>query len=209
MRIALTHSIAGRDGRIQMKTINKQCRNASGPSSYFQGRYARHCSENGYQWNVKLHGIDFDYSEVEAIQFYFLGEHIPLEASSSTSHRTEYGFEMINELLDRDVPAYLKGRSGGWLCINAELSDDEIAKVDQFISDSFKAIPDFLKEERAYKEVEKLDAERAEQMRRDGLANDPRLSHACNILRDLAGQDVVLYVQGIQIDIVTGKPAQK
>src|SRR5574343_374937 len=115
-----------------MKTI----RNVTGPSSYFRGVYNRY---GRYQWNVKLSNISFDDIELEQIQDMFLGEYVK-------NKNGKYGYTSIKEHLGREVESHLDGRSGGWLVINTELTDDEVLKIDAFVRESLESIPSFLKE---------------------------------------------------------------
>jgi hypothetical protein len=170
-----------------MKTVNEFVRNASGPSPYFQGRYKRY---GQYQWNVKLHQIDFDDHELESIRDWALGERVKVGRG--------YGFERINELLGHEVESYLEGQSGGWLTINADLTPEEIQKIDSFVSESLKGIPLFLKEEREYRAEEQRRAEEEEKSLR-ALQNDKRIQKALALIEEVAGADAVMIVKGIRL----------
>jgi hypothetical protein len=171
-----------------MKTVNEFVRNAYGPSPYFQGRYKRY---GQYQWNVKLHRIDLDDNELESIREWALGERVKVGRG--------YGFERINELLGHEVESYLEGRSGGWLTINADLTPEEVQKIDSFVSETLKGIPLFLKEERKYRAEEQRQAEEEEEKSRRALQNDKRIQKALALIEEVAGDDAVVIVKGITL----------
>jgi hypothetical protein len=171
-----------------MDAINEYIRNVTGPSPYFRGRYRRYGT---YQWNVKLHGIDFDENELESIRDWALGEHVKVGQG--------YGFERINEILGRKVESYLEGRSGGWLTINDDLTLEEVQKIDSFIFESLKDIPSFLKEEREYKAEEQRQAEEEERKNFQSLQNDKRVQKALALIEEVAGVDAVVIIKGIRL----------
>jgi len=141
---------------------------------------------------VKLHHVDFSESELENIQLCFLGQHEKLASG-------KYGFEYINDWLGREVPSYLEGRSGGWLTINTELTDEEIAKVDEFVASCLKAIPEFLKEEREYRANEAKEAAEQEARTEAELQADPRVMQALDLIKQIAGCDAVVMVKGTKL----------
>jgi len=116
----------------------KKCeiRNNPGMSSYFGGGYRFY---GRYQWNVKFYGFAAEW-ELEAATFWALGEYLYSKGQ----------FEYLNEIVGRPVRASLSGRSGGWLVIDEELTDEELRKVDTHVAACMRALPEFLKEERAY-----------------------------------------------------------
>lgn len=118
--------------------MKRRCeiRNNPGMSSYFGGGYRAY---GLYQWNIKFYGFQAEW-EIEIAQQWVFGDYI-----YSKGH-----FEYLNEVVGRPVKASIQGRSGGWLVIDEELTDEERAKVDAHVAASMKALPEFLKEERAY-----------------------------------------------------------
>lgn len=122
-------------------------RNNPGPSSYFRGRYAKY---GMYQWNVKTYAPETE-AEYESVRLWCLGDPVKIGTQSSNGN-TRYGFDQLNEVIGRKVKASLEGRSGGWLAIHEELTEEELTKVDNYVASFMKAIPEFLKEERAYQD---------------------------------------------------------
>lgn len=123
-------------------------RNSPGASSYFGGG---HRNYGRYQWNVKFQGFNDEF-EMSAAQLWALGEHVPMKSGKGRH------FEYLSELVGREVEAYLEGRSGGWLSVHTELSEAELTKIDGHVKACLKGLPEFLREERELRELDRLDA---------------------------------------------------
>lgn len=105
-----------------MKNVNKYCRNASGPSSYFRGAYNRY---GEYQWNVKLKNLNVECSE-EILGIF-----------------TEVQLRLFEEYCKEELridPKYINidGRSGGWLVVDTELTNKQIASIDKYVASTLK-----------------------------------------------------------------------
>lgn len=122
-------------------------RNNPGMSSYFNGG---HNSYGRYQWNVKTYQPETE-SEYEAVRLWCLGEHVKIGSKASNGN-TLYGYEQISEIVGRPIQSYLDGRSGGWLVVNSELTEEELTKLDEYVSEFMKGIKQFLIDERGYLE---------------------------------------------------------
>lgn len=143
----------------EIRKINpKGLRGVSGPGPYFGGKHQKY---GPYQWNVKLYNVpienDWDY---ETLQLYFLGEHKKLPKGG-------YGFEFISEELGRPIESSLEGRSGGWLVVHDELSDDEISKIDWMVEGIHKNAKKFLEEEHEYQRNEARQEKIQEELREE------------------------------------------
>ena len=90
----------------------------TGKSSYFQGRFA---SYGKHQWNVKTDALDDD--QLENLRAYVLDEDWLAE---------EFGVGI------KDV--YFGGRSGGWLVVDADLSQSHIDHITVTVNE-FKKDP--------------------------------------------------------------------
>ena len=90
----------------------------TGTSSYFQGRFA---SYGKHQWNVKTYALDND--QLENLRAYILDKDWLAE---------EFGVGL------KDV--CFEGRSGGWLVVDALLTQPQIDKISSMV-DSFKSDP--------------------------------------------------------------------
>jgi hypothetical protein len=117
------------------ETKRSQIRNNPGPLSYFRGRFRGY---GLYQWNIKYYDYN-DSFEMEEAALYFLGNQVD-------NGKGRWGFEVINDILGRKVESYLEGRSGGWLVINSELSDQELELIDNYVSESMQNLKGFLRE---------------------------------------------------------------
>lgn len=118
-------------------------------SPYFGGGFR---SYGLYHWDIKYPYWNSEF-EIESAVLWVFGDHIKIR-TKSVNGNTVYGFDLINDLLGRSVEASIEGRSGGWFVVHEELSEEEIQKIDTYIMNSMKALPDFLKEERAFREEE-------------------------------------------------------
>lgn len=112
--------------------------NNPGQSSYFGGGYSRY---GHYQWNIKYYGFQNEH-EIELAQLWAFGDYLYSKGE----------FEYLNEVVGRPVKASIQGRSGGWLIIDTELTDDELDKVTKHVDACMKGLDDFLKEERRFQE---------------------------------------------------------
>lgn len=180
------------------KADGHQIRNASGPSPYFRGVYKNY---GRYAWNIKFYGFQSN-EEIESAQDWALGEHVML----STHER---GFEQISELLGRPIESYTAGRSGGWLVVGTELTEEELAIVDQHVASCMAGLPEFLKEERGRKAEEEAEGQREGTENRSKLKADTRVAEACALIKAVAGCDAVLVMHGIGIDLDTGAPEEE
>jgi len=81
-----------------------------------------------YQWDVKYYGW-MDEIEPSFVIDHFLGA------------ETKDGYQVIDEIVGRTVNCFFEGRSGGWLVIDTELTEDELERVDEYIEKSMRDIP--------------------------------------------------------------------
>lgn len=117
-----------------MNTLKQQgLRLARHESSYFMGRYNKY---GRYQYDVKYYGYESE-CEVDHITSCFLGEHVKLKNG-------RYGFELLSDLLKRDIESRLDGMSGGWLVIDTELTARELTRLDKYVENRLKLIPKML-----------------------------------------------------------------
>jgi hypothetical protein len=123
-------------GDIKMRHPNNFRNVGTEPSPYFRGQ---HRSYGRYQWCIKYYGFQDEF-EIEIARLWAFGEY-------SKGH-----LENLNVVVGRPVEASIEGRSGGWLVIDTELSDAELAKVDTHVKACLKGLPEFLNEERILKQ---------------------------------------------------------
>lgn len=107
----------------------RRCKHSS---SYFRGAYNKY---GRYQWDVKYQGFNDEY-EIEAAVSMALGEY---------DFKVK-GWSALTDLLGRPIKSHLDGRSGGWLVIDTELTDEELEKVDEYIEECMEHLPVFLQE---------------------------------------------------------------
>lgn len=93
-------------------------------SSYFRGAFNQY---GKYQWKIKYYGF-ISNEEIEASIDRFFGEN----------------FQYLFSNLGRTANTFIEGRSGGWLVIDEDLTDEELSKVDSFIEETMSRLPDFL-----------------------------------------------------------------
>ena len=91
----------------------------TGTSSYFQGRFA---SYGKHQWNVKTYKLGDD--QMEQLRSYFIDDALYLQ--------DDFGIDQ------NDV--YFGGRSGGWLVVDADLSQSHIDHITVTVNE-FKKDP--------------------------------------------------------------------
>jgi hypothetical protein len=123
--------------------MRTQIRGPIGPSAYFLGAYRGY---GRHQWSIKWYGWEGGYEIETALQWAF-GDHVRLSRDPKDGRR---GFDGISDLLGRPIESYTAGRSGGWLVIDSELSEDELVKVDEHVARCMAALPEFLREEREF-----------------------------------------------------------
>lgn len=129
--------------------MKSQIRNNPGISSYFGEGY------NGYgryQWNIKFYQWNNDY-EIESAVLWGFGDHVKI-GTKAINGNTVYGFDLISERLGRPIESSIEGRSGGWFVIHSELSEEELKAIDDHVRSVMEGLPDFLKEERKFREEE-------------------------------------------------------
>lgn len=129
-----------------MRTLKAQgLRRRKHASSYFRGAYNKY---GRYQWDIKYRpGFNSEY-EIESAVLWAFGEHVKI-GTRSVNGNSIHGFEVINEIIGRPVEAHIAGRSGGWVVVDTELTEAELKRIDRHIEECLKALPEFLKEERA------------------------------------------------------------
>lgn len=167
-------------------------RNVKGTSGYFMGGYRVYHKDGGFQWDVKLHHIDLEHEyELEMLRDTFLGYY--------GKYDNKYGFEHINDLLGRKVDASLAGRSGGWLVIDENLSETEVEKIDNLVTDIMNHSQAVLNEYRREAEEERQ-AELAElNNKRDEIASLDNVKKAVKLLKAISS-DIKLTINGIELD---------
>jgi hypothetical protein len=145
-----------------------------------------------YQWNIKYYGFENDWEPEEALRWAF-GEYLYKDGGH---------FETLDEVVGRRVHASTAGRSGGWLVIHDELTDEEFAAVDRHVKACLAGLTDFLKSERQFLVEQKMAAEEEEKARRKALKSDARVNEVVDCLREISGpgNDFVLFIKGIRID---------
>jgi hypothetical protein len=176
----------------------RQIRGDPSTSSYFQGGYRAY---GRYQWSAKWHGWEDFVQEVEAARAFFFGEYIRPDG-----HRG--GYTELPAIVGRKpydeggqlISSGFDGRSGGWFVVDEELTDEELEKLDRYIHDMMHGgLKQFLEDERAFHRQEKQEAEEEERTRRRQILGDPRLQCLVNQLRQIAEDDFVLIVHGIDV----------
>ena len=159
-------------------------------SNYFRGGYRDY---GRYAWCIKYYDFQNN-DEIESALFNMFGEYI----------YSKQGFEYFTELLGRPIKSSTAGRLGGWLVIDTELTERELQKIDEYIASVMKSLPDFLKEERAFKLEQENEAKEIEKQNRIKLNKSRKLKAACKLLRELAGFDVSLSVKGQIVNVQSG-----
>lgn len=142
-----------------------------------------------YRFNIKYYHWE-NTREIEAALDWAFGFY---------SHKDGGHFELIDDHMNRRIRASIDGRSGGWLVIQEELSEAELAKLTAYVESVMKALPDFLAEERVHRKEEAEEAAREEQAARDKLKADPRVRDVLTTLHEIAGTDFKLLVRGIDV----------
>lgn len=112
-----------------------------GQSSYFQGKFQGY---GKYQWNVKSYEFNNEF-EIESAR----------DAFFETLGTQQIWLEELN--IRGISQVFFAGRSGGWLVINDDLTEEEVSKITKYIKDSLKALPEFLKQEREFRAQEELE----------------------------------------------------
>lgn len=162
-------------------------RNIGTRSQYFGGQ---HKIYGRYQWNIKYYGFKDD-NEIEAAQNWAFG---PYNYETGT-------FETINDLLGMKIEASIQGRSGGWLVVDTQLTDEQLAVMDNFVKHCLKGLPAFLEEERVFHK--EMDAAAGltddEATLQDDLKKNEKLVQAIELIREFAGPDFVLLVKGVRV----------
>lgn len=115
-----------------MKTMNNvnnnQSYNGTGRSCYFGGEF---CEYALHQWNIKYYRFEADW-EVETALNYAFGPNL----------------EILTDLLGYEAEFSIEGRSGGWLCTDAELSFEEVKIITNYVQSVLRELPKVLDEER-------------------------------------------------------------
>jgi len=142
--------------------MRTQIRNNPGLSSYFQGGYRGY---GRYQWNIKYYGWQNDY-EIESAVLWGFGDHIKI-GTKAINGNTIRGFDLLNEKLGRPIEASIEGRSGGWLVVHSELSEEELNVVDDYVRSVMEGLPSFLEEERKFRKEEEEEIQREENIFKD------------------------------------------
>lgn len=95
-------------------------------SNYFQGAYAGY---GRYQWDLKYYDWKNDYEPEDACNEFFGidGEH-------------------LSAIVKRPLKVWMDGRSGGWLVIDTELTENEQKQLNSYIDKCFKMLPKYLKQ---------------------------------------------------------------
>lgn len=166
-----------------MKTC--EIRNNPGMSSYFQGK---HQGYGRYQWNIKFYGFESDF-EIEMSQQWAFGSYM----------HSKQQFDQINEVIGRPVKAGIGGRSGGWFVIYDELTEEELKKLDKYVEKVIKNLPEYLKEERELKVIGENEHLELELKTKTELLNNKKIKKTIELLKEVAGQDLVLCVKGIKL----------
>ncbi len=105
-------------------------------SPYFGGGFRAYAL---HQWDIKYYKFENEFEINEAL-LYFFGQNLDIL-------KDKFG-----------VAFHIDGRSGGWLCCNAELTTKQLQSITQYVKDCLKQLPSFLKEERAFQKSQ-VDAE--------------------------------------------------
>lgn len=164
---------------------SKNIRNAPSTSAYFGGGFRRY---GLHQWCIKFHaGFESNHEQEDALLWAF-GEY---------SHKTN-SFDQLNDMLGRTIKASTAGRSGGWLVIDSELTEDEVEKIDAHVKSCLEGLPSFLREERQFRADEAKASQDAEEETRAALKRDERVEQALDLIREVAGCDFVLMIKGIR-----------
>ena len=142
--------------------MRTQIRNNPGLSSYFQGGYRGY---GRYQWNIKYYGWQNDY-EIESAVLWGFGDYVKI-GTKAINGNTIRGFYLIGELVGRPIESFTAGRSGGWLVVNTELTEEELTKIDSHVESVMKSLPSFLEEERSFRKEEEEAAQREENLREE------------------------------------------
>lgn len=124
----------------------RRCKHSS---SYFRGAFNKY---GRYQWDIKFYDWQNEY-EVESAVLWAFGEHVKFGTKPSNGN-SRYHFDQLSEVVGRPVEARIQGRSGGWLVIDSELTEEELAKVDAHVEACMKGLKAFLTEERAFRKEE-------------------------------------------------------
>lgn len=120
-----------------------------GPSSYFGGGYRGY---GRYQWDIKFYGWNNDY-EIESAVLWGFGDHVKIGTKELNGNGI-YGFDLISDIVGRPIESSIEGRSGGWFVVHSELSEEELQKINEHVDGVMKGLPEFLKEERKFREEE-------------------------------------------------------
>lgn len=192
----------------QVMTSNdgeSQIRGNPGHSSYFQGGYRAY---GRYQWACKWHdwGVDGEETsfenEIEDARRFFFGEYI------HDKNGRKGGYDALPAIIGRKpleeggtlIDSGFSGRSGGWFVVDDDLTDEELEKLDTYIKEMMDTgLEQYLKEERAFRQQEKADAEAEERERRWKVLSDKRLQRIADRLRKIAGNDFSLIVHGVDV----------
>jgi hypothetical protein len=164
--------------------------NDPGRSSYFQGGYRGY---GKYQWNIKYYGFENELEQGDSLRWGF-GEWVKLGAGGR-----EYGFELLTELLGRPIKSGTDGRSGGWLVIDTELTETELALVSEHVKSVMAGLDEFLKEERDYRRSEEEEATKSAAALEKKLRGNRSIRAALKALEKVAGSDLTLVVKGIRL----------
>lgn len=157
-------------------------------SPYFGGGFK---SYGPYQWDIKYYGWECD-SEIESAQQWAFGEHCQLKDGTR-------GFDYLNDLMGREIEAYIEGHSGGWLVVHTELSQAELEKLDKHVKACMDGLDEYLKDERQAQADIDAEIERETLEREAKLNSDIRVKRIKELIKDIAGQDATLTISGIKI----------
>ena len=166
-----------------------EIRNNPGMSQYFGGAYIRY---GRYQWNMKYYGWEND-SEIRAAHWAFFGDDYSEEAGQTDS---------LSVIIGRDITKHwnFDGRSGGWLTINCELTDEELEKVDNYVKRIMDGeLSKFLKEERGIKEKERLNSKNKQKENENWIRNSAEIQEILDKLELVAGSNFSLLIKGINV----------
>ena len=99
---------------------------AKGASPYFQGRYKIY---GPYQWSIKYYDWN-DETEIELAREAFFYD----------------DFYDLKQEIGRDVKIHIDGRSGGWLVIDEDLTEEEFDRASDWIERMMRLLPEVLEQ---------------------------------------------------------------
>jgi len=152
-----------------------------------------------YRWNMKYYDWQTDYECEDARRFVF-GEYVKMKTKRYGSNHDRYTFDMLADIVGREVEASFEGRSGGWFTIHDELNAVEYAAVTKHVDQAMHgAIKEFLDEERKIRREEQEEAEEDARQLKHEVLSDLRIGRVLKQLHKHFPNNFRLIVRGVDV----------